>query len=580
MCALGIVSVTIWTLRASLRLQQFDFDDSDYSTSTSAVSSSQSLDLLVLFSELWASTAHDEARRNETQKLVTTFIDTEKNDTAKYRTKTDDFLSSTRLGAHANVHTHEFTIKAPSKTLRTRASTNNAQTLHKNITLQSTPPSTPPMPPPFPHPHAGARDADGNWGYVADVTRLRRWMLQRYHNDHQYHHTTHNGANNNKNKEESSLPLIPPLSYLPMTVNDTATVCNAPPTKGAEGKHGWDVLLKVNVLDAPNLSGNSSITGTPRMQKPNTTITTNTTAATTFQTPPPPDGLSKGKILCGIYTYGKMHYRVTGVAETWGWRCDGFLAASTATIIDPTQTGFPAVDLPHEGPEDYNNMWQKTRSILSYMYDHYFETYDYFYLSGDDTHLIVESLRRFLYETEQAHDVATEPLFMGMKMKPPGRDFFNGGGAGYVLNRVALQRLVLDAFPKCLAKTRQSSEDRFVAICLKELEIHPMDTVDAVGQQRFNGMNTNFIGRFTGTHGYFKGVYEEWGRMYGWKTGVDLVSEQSVSFHVLRTANQMRRHHAILYQSCPANTVLAKAVQIARAEQHERTNERTRQSQS
>jgi hypothetical protein len=35
-------------------------------------------------------------------------------------------------------------------------------------------------PRPHPHPHAGARDADGNWGYAANVTRIRRWMLQRY----------------------------------------------------------------------------------------------------------------------------------------------------------------------------------------------------------------------------------------------------------------------------------------------------------------------------------------------------------------------------------------------------------------
>jgi hypothetical protein len=48
--------------------------------------------------------------------------------------------------------------------------------------------------------------------------------------------------------------------------------------------------------------------------------------------------------------------------------------------------------------------------------------------------LIVENLR-FLYETE-THDVATTPIFMGMKLKADGK-LFNGGGSGYVLNRVA-----------------------------------------------------------------------------------------------------------------------------------------------
>jgi hypothetical protein len=260
-----------------------------------------------------------------------------------------------------------------------------------------------------------------------------------------------------------------------------------------------------------------------------------------------------------------MHYRVIGVAETWGWRCDGFLVASTVTIDDPTQPGFPATDLPHEGKEHYDNMWQKTRSILSYMHDHYLDNYDYFYLSGDDTHLIVENLRRFLFETEQAHDVANEPVFMGSRLKVGGK-VFNGGGSGYVLNRVALQRLVRDVFPTCLVHARQSAEDRFVSKCLQAVKILPLDTADALGQQRFNCMDSVFIGSFKGNHGYFKQIYLDWGARYGFKTGVDLVSEQSISFHVLRTPDRMRRHHAILYESCPANTVLAKAVRDARME--------------
>jgi hypothetical protein len=100
------------------------------------------------------------------------------------------------------------------------------------------------------------------------------------------------------------------------------------------------------------------------------------------------------------------------------------------------------------------------------MYDLYLDDYDYFHLSGGDTHLIAEHLRRFLYETEQARDVATEPLYMGVTLKAHGK-FFNGGGAGYLLNRAALQRLVRDAFPTCLVHARQSSED--ASICVQVL---------------------------------------------------------------------------------------------------------------
>jgi hypothetical protein len=40
------------------------------------------------------------------------------------------------------------------------------------------------------------------------------------------------------------------------------------------------------------------------------------------------------------------------------------------------------------------------------------------------------------------------------------------------------------------SRSRQASED------------HPLDTVDALGRQRFNGMDSNFIGRFQGNQGY------------------------------------------------------------------------------
>jgi hypothetical protein len=86
-------------------------------------------------------------------------------------------------------------------------------------------------------------------------------------------------------------------------------------------------------------------------------------------TNPEPNGVSKENILCGVYCYGKMADRVQCISETWGWRCDGFLPVSTVTIDDPTKTGYGSVDVPHYGPEKYDNMWQKVRSILVYMYD-------------------------------------------------------------------------------------------------------------------------------------------------------------------------------------------------------------------
>jgi hypothetical protein len=38
-----------------------------------------------------------------------------------------------------------------------------------------------------------------------------------------------------------------------------------------------------------------------------------------------------------------------------------------------TDKGLGAVNIPHEGPEEYNNIWQKVRAMWSYIYDNYYE---------------------------------------------------------------------------------------------------------------------------------------------------------------------------------------------------------------
>jgi hypothetical protein len=109
-----------------------------------------------------------------------------------------------------------------------------------------------------------------------------------------------------------------------------------------------------------------------------------------------------------------------------------------------------------------------------------------------------------------------------------------------------------------------AAEDRFVAKCFKSMQIDPLHTVDAQGRQRFLAMPPKFIARFQGERGFFKPIYAEWGRKYGWKTGADLVSESSITFHMFRSHELMKRHHAIIYNSCPIGTILHTAVQKGR----------------
>ena len=86
------------------------------------------------------------------------------------------------------------------------------------------------------------------------------------------------------------------------------------------------------------------------------------------------------KIMCMVYTMEVNHAtNIRAMRETWAPYCDGFLAFSTAN--DPR---IPAIALPHDGPEEYNNMWQKVRSIWKFVGTHYLDDFDFFFQGGED----------------------------------------------------------------------------------------------------------------------------------------------------------------------------------------------------
>lgn len=399
----------------------------------------------------------------------------------------------------------------------------------RNVTL---------YPPPKDHPFAGARDANGHWGYVADPYSLRKHMLLRYRND--------------TGNSDASFQQMLSSGYMPLTdhgeVNETKEVCDVAPREGVEDEQGWDILVNKIVvgshvpLPKDPLDAREPASGWASGQHPRT------------DDPPYFNSSNPPKVFCGMYTYHKKHYLLEGAAYSWAYRCDGFLAFSDVTI-----PSIGAVDLPHYGPESYNNMWQKVRSIWCYIYENYYDSFEYFHLGGDDTMMIVENLRNYLWSLDDEH--GTKPLYIGGPYKTRGV-VVCGGGPGYTLNRVALKWLVTEAFAKPDTK-EDSGEDRLMGFTLRPF-VRCYDTHDANGAKRYLGWqpkhykncdespcSQNMAGQFRWWHDFVnKNV-----------TGVDMVSEQAVSFHLLRSAVWIKRIHAILYKTCPKNTVLGDALE-------------------
>ncbi|GAA49036.1 glycoprotein-N-acetylgalactosamine 3-beta-galactosyltransferase, partial [Clonorchis sinensis] len=171
-----------------------------------------------------------------------------------------------------------------------------------------------------------------------------------------------------------------------------------------------------------------------------------------------PTAVRKPRIFCYINTFPENYNtKAIHVQNTWARRCDGFYF--TSTVSHPNLS---VLVLNLTVPEVRSHLWVKMRKILREVY-HVADDYDYFYKADDDTYAFVPNLRQFL----AAQDEPSEPVMWGyrwMRLCPGG---YFSGGAGYVLTREALKRIVeraIDRHPDC-PTTDEDKEDVKMCLC-------------------------------------------------------------------------------------------------------------------
>lgn len=253
----------------------------------------------------------------------------------------------------------------------------------------------------------------------------------------------------------------------------------------------------------------------------------------------------KPTIFCGIYTMEAAHSKtIRAMRETWAPRCDGWLAFSTKS--DPR---IPALNIEHQGKEEYTNMWQKSRAIWKYIGENYMDKYDYFILGGEDLFLIVDNLRAYLATLPGGPEA---DHFVGRRFKGQGpNNYFNSGGAGYVLSRATLRKYITRGFthPDCAPEEHSAMEDVFMAQCLRRVfKIGLTDTRDAKGRERFHpfapGSHLTWQRAQPGKEGWYHLYNQEWGLKYG----TDCCAPDSVSFHFIKRGAMVRHLHSMLYE--------------------------------
>jgi len=277
-------------------------------------------------------------------------------------------------------------------------------------------------------------------------------------------------------------------------------------------------------------------------------------------------GKPRAKIFCLVYTIDKGHDNIPGIRETWGQKCDGFMVGS-----NKTDESIGAVNILHEGPEEYNNIWQKVRSMWSYIYDNYYEKYDWFHVGGDDLYLLVENLRLYLESEEiqvaqnggiylpHGNETEQTPLFLGRRFSYMGdrNDIFNSGGAGYTLNKAALKTLVVKGLKQYFPHAHTFSEDTMTAKIFRKFGVYPYDTKDEEGGERYMpfmpGHHLTYQVPANCKPDPFAASCKDWYPKYSIdiKFGKEHCAKHSVAFHYVK-GSSMRRLHAILYGLCPS----------------------------
>mmetsp|Transcript_36685 Transcript_36685/g.74877 ORF Transcript_36685/g.74877 Transcript_36685/m.74877 type:complete len:574 (-) Transcript_36685:1541-3262(-) len=276
------------------------------------------------------------------------------------------------------------------------------------------------------------------------------------------------------------------------------------------------------------------------------------------------------KVLCLIYTVQNSHSTsIRAIRDTWGGGCDGFLAFSSSP--DPR---LPAIALQHEGPESYDNMWQKVRSIWKYVEAHYLDEFDWFFIGGDDMFVLPNNLRTYLaslaYKDGNA-DPRLKEYYVGrrfhskeMKQKLKKKQkfpknaklYFNTGGSGYTLSHATLRKFltVVDDVEHCSSNEKTSAEDVMMAKCLHHLGIRVTDSRDQQGRERFHMF---MPGRLYNWNVAEKNWYHRF-NPWGLKNKADCCAPDTVSFHYAKQPAMVRHLHALLYHCSSSDATYAE----------------------
>ncbi|XP_078592643.1 glycoprotein-N-acetylgalactosamine 3-beta-galactosyltransferase 1-like isoform X2 [Branchiostoma floridae x Branchiostoma japonicum] len=251
---------------------------------------------------------------------------------------------------------------------------------------------------------------------------------------------------------------------------------------------------------------------------------------------------SRVRVLCWVLTDPENHdSKALPAYDTWASKCD-----RTLFITTKSHSFLPTVVL--NVTEGRESLLQKSIHAFKHVYEHHLDEADWFLKADDDTYVIMENLRHFLSNKDPE-----EPVYYGFRfnsIRPDTKNGYMSGGAGYVLSREAVRRLVtqgMDDPRKCRLHSK-APEDLEIGRCLEKAGVLAGDSRDEEGRQTFHCLSLQ---------DHVLGNLPEWLHRYSTypvKSGPDCCSKHTISFHytepIMMYVLDFAIHHIRPYGQC------------------------------